>query len=205
MGIVCGSCSPLLLRDGLLWYYQSFQRGSRRRSYYRNIGIDDANHDDLIYKQREGSKMEQIIKKLESAYEDCVQKKELLVAQEADLNAREEKFNAKGREMAELVKELQLREAEVKKVEDPMALLESIKLARRDLLTKQTEFDQREASLRDDISKDKKEISDAKVKLVADQELVAKELSELKKSRKDLEDKKAEMKAGILKDLAKKL
>ena len=149
--------------------------------------------------------MEQIIKKLESAYEDCVQKKELLVAQEADLNAREEKFNAKGREMAELVKELQLREAEVKKVEDPMALLESIKLARRDLLTKQTEFDQREASLRDDISKDKKEISDAKVKLVADQELVAKELSELKKSRKDLEDKKAEMKAGILKDLAKKL
>ena len=149
--------------------------------------------------------MENIIKKLESAYEDCVQLKEKLTIQLVDLVAKEEKFNAKGRELAELTNELKLREAEVKKIEDPLSLLESIKAAKLELAGVRAGLDQKLAAFNEENSKSRKEISQARMQITSDKELIAKELSELKKAREALREEKTKLKEGILKDLAKKL
>lgn len=146
--------------------------------------------------------MEQIIKKLESAYTDCVSKTAELNEKDSQLRLREARLAEKEKTLNAQDSSLKSREAEVKKVEDPLKLLDQIKVAKRDLATATADFDNQKQAFLEYEAKIRKEIASAKVSIKGDKELVTKELDVLKKDRAKLEEEKKNYKDQILKKLS---
>ena len=146
--------------------------------------------------------MEQVIEKLESAYEQCVKKNTELGIREMKLSEQEKLFSERVKKASALEADLKAREVEVRKIEDPLAILTQIKSVKVDVAQESKDLEGRKLAFLEYEAKTRKELASTVVTLNNDKEFVAKELDLVKKDRVKLAEDRKNLKEDILKKLS---
>ena len=146
--------------------------------------------------------MEQVIEKLESAYEQCVKKNTELGIREMKLSEQEKLFSERVKKASALEADLKAREVEVRKIEDPLAILTQIKSVKVDVAQESKDLEGRKLAFLSYEAKTRKELALTVVTLNNDKEFVAKELDLVKKDRVKLAEERKNLKEDILKKLS---